>query len=146
MYNAFKTFIMRGNVVDLAVGVVIGAAFGKIVGSFVEDVLMPPIGLALGHVDFSNLFINLSDKDYPSVAVAKAAGAATLNYGVFINNIINFLIIAFAIFLLVKQINRMQQPAPEAAPTTKDCPYCLSAIPLNATKCAHCTADLNPVG
>lgn len=143
MFNEFKTFIMRGNVVDLAVGVVIGAAFGKIVGSFVEDVLMPPIGLALGHVDFSNLFINLSDKYYPSVAAAKAAGAATLNYGMFINNVINFLIIAFVIFMLVKQINRMQQPVPAAAPSTKDCPHCLSAIPINATKCAHCTADLN---
>jgi len=142
MYSEFKTFIMRGNVLDLAVAVVIGAAFGRIVTSFVEDVLMPPIGLALGGVDFSNLFINLSGKGYPSIAAAKAAGAATLNYGIFFNNIINFLIIAFAIFLLIKQINRMQRPAPAAAPTTKDCPYCLSAIPLKATKCAHCTAEL----
>lgn len=144
MFKEFKQFVMRGNVVDLAIGVVIGAAFGKIVTSFVEDVLMPPIGLALGRVDFSNLFINLSGKDYPSVAVAKAAGAATLNYGIFINNVLNFLIIAFAIFLLIKQINRLQEPAPEVAPTTKDCPHCLSAIPLKATKCAHCTADLKP--
>jgi large conductance mechanosensitive channel len=142
MYKEFREFIMRGNVVDLAVGVVIGAAFGKIVTSFVEDVLMPPIGLLLGGVDFSNLFINLSGKDFPSIAAAKAAGAATLNYGIFFNNILNFLIIALAIFLLVKQVNRMQKPAPAAAPTTKDCPYCLSAIPLKATKCAHCTADL----
>jgi large conductance mechanosensitive channel len=142
MYSEFKTFIMRGNVLDLAVAVVIGAAFGRIVTSFVEDVLMPPIGLALGGVDFSNLFINLSGKGYPSIAAAKAAGAATLNYGIFINNVLNFLIIAFAIFLLIKQINRMQRPAPAAAPTTKDCPYCLSAIPLKATKCAHCTAEL----
>ena len=141
MYKEFKEFIMRGNVVDLAVAVVIGAAFGRIVTSFVEDILMPPIGLALGGVDFSNLFINLSGKDYPSIAAAKAAGAATLNYGVFINNILNFLIIAFAIFLLIRSINRMQRPAP-AAPTTKDCPYCLSAVPLKATKCAHCTAEL----
>ena len=133
---------MRGNVVDLAVGVVIGAAFGKIVTSFVEDILMPPIGLALGNVDFSNLFINLSGKDYPSVAAAKAAGAATLNYGIFFNNILNFVIIAFAIFLLIKQINRMQKPAPAAASTTKECPYCLSAVPLKATKCAHCTSEL----
>jgi large conductance mechanosensitive channel len=144
MFKEFKQFVMRGNVVDLAIGVVIGAAFGKIVTSFVEDVLMPPIGLALGRVDFSNLFINLSGKDYPSVAAAKAAGAATLNYGIFINNVLNFLIIAFAIFLLIKQINRLQEPAPEAAPTTKDCPYCLSSIPLKATKCSHCTADLKP--
>jgi large conductance mechanosensitive channel len=141
MYKEFKEFIMRGNVVDLAVAVVIGVAFGRIVTSFVEDILMPPIGLALGGVDFSNLFINLSGKDYPSIAAAKAAGAATLNYGVFINNILNFLIIAFAIFLLIRSINRMQRPAP-AAPTTKDCPYCLSAVPLKATKCAHCTAEL----
>src|SRR5512145_2925125 len=109
MYKEFKEFIMRGNVVDLAVGVVIGAAFGKIVTSFVEDILMPPIGLALGGVDFSNLFINLSGKDYPSIAAAKAAGAATLNYGIFLNHIINFLIIAFAIFLVVKQASRLQK-------------------------------------
>jgi large conductance mechanosensitive channel len=142
MISEFKEFIMRGNVVDLAVGVIIGAAFGKIVTSFVEDILMPPIGLALGNVDFSNLFINLSGKDYPSVAVAKAAGAATLNYGIFFNNILNFVIIAFAIFLLIKQINRMQRPAAAGAPTTKECPHCLSAIPLKATKCGHCTSDL----
>jgi large conductance mechanosensitive channel len=140
MYKEFKEFVMRGNVIDLAIGVVIGVAFGKIVTSFVEDILMPPIGLALGNVDFSNLFINLSGKDYPSIAAAKAAGAATLNYGIFINNIINFLIIAFVIFLLIRQINRMQRPA--AAPATKDCPYCLSAVPVKATKCAHCTSEL----
>lgn len=143
MFNEFKQFIMRGNVVDLAVGVVIGAAFGKIVTSFVEDVLMPPIGLALGNVDFSNLFINLSGKDFPSVAAAKAAGAATLNYGIFFNNILNFLIIAFAIFILIKQVNRLHQPEPAAAPPpTKDCPFCLSAVPIRATKCAHCTSEL----
>jgi large conductance mechanosensitive channel len=133
---------MRGNVVDLAVAVVIGAAFGRIVTSFVEDILMPPIGLALGGVDFSNLVVNLSGKAYPSIAAAKAAGAATLNYGIFFNNIINFLIVAFAIFLVLKAINQMQRPAPAAAPATKDCPYCLSTVPLKATKCAHCTADL----
>ena len=137
MLSEFKQFVMRGNVVDLAIAVIIGTAFGKIVASFVEDVLMPPIGLALGKVDFSNLFINLSGQDYPSVAVAKAAGAATLNYGIFLNHIINFLIIAFAIFLLIKQINRMPAPA------TKDCPYCFSSIPLKATRCPHCTSDLN---
>lgn len=140
MYKEFKEFVMRGNVVDLAIGVVIGVAFGKIVTSFVEDILMPPIGLALGNVDFSNLFINLSGKDYPTIAAAKAAGAATLNYGIFINNIINFLIIAFVIFLLIRQINRMQRPA--AAPATKDCPHCLSTVPAKATKCAHCTSEL----
>lgn len=142
MYKEFKEFIMRGNVVDLAVGVVIGAAFGKIVTSLVEDVLMPPIGLLLGGVDFSNLFINLSAENYASIAAAKAAGAPTLNYGIFFNNVINFLIIALAIFLLIKQINRMKAPAPAAAPTTKDCPFCLSAIPIKAIKCAHCTAEL----
>lgn len=142
MLGEFRQFIQRGNVVDLAVAVVIGAVFGKIVTSFVEDILMPPIGLVLGNVDFSNLFINLSGKDYPSVAAAKAAGAATLNYGIFFNNIFNFLIVAFAVFLLVRQINRMQRPAPAEAPSTKDCPYCLSAIPLKAIKCAHCTAEI----
>jgi large conductance mechanosensitive channel len=142
MLKEFKEFVMRGNVVDLAIGIVIGAAFGKIVTSFVEDVLMPPIGLALGNVDFSNLFINLSGKDYPSVAAAKAAGAATLNYGIFFNAIINFLIIAFAIFILIKQINRWQKPTPAAAPTTKDCPHCLLTIPIKATRCAHCTSEL----
>lgn len=144
MIREFKEFVMRGNVVDLAVAVVIGAAFGKIVTSFVEDLLMPPIGLALGNVDFANLFVNLSGKDFPSVAAAKAAGAATLNYGMFLNQVINFLIIAFAVFILIKQINRLQRPAPEpvAAPTTKDCPFCLSSVPLKAIKCAHCTADL----
>jgi large conductance mechanosensitive channel len=142
MFKEFREFVMRGNVVDLAIAVVIGAAFGKIVTSFVEDILMPPIGLALGNVDFSNLFLNLSGRDYPSVAAAKAAGAATLNYGIFLNQIINFLIIAFAIFLVLKQINRFQKPTSASAPTTKECLYCLSIIPLKATRCAHCTADL----
>jgi large conductance mechanosensitive channel len=142
MLQEFKEFVMRGNVVDLAIGVVIGAAFGKIVTSFVEDVLMPPIGLLLGNVDFSNLFINLSGGNYPSVAAAKAAGAATLNYGIFFNNILNFLIIAFAIFMLIKQINRLQKPAAAPAPTTKDCPQCLMAIPMKATRCGHCTSEL----
>jgi large conductance mechanosensitive channel len=143
MFKEFREFIMRGNVVDLAIAVIIGAAFGKIITSFVEDVLMPPIGLALGNVDFSNLFINLSDKDYPSVAAAKAAGAATLNYGMFFNHIINFLIIAFAIFLLIKQVNRMNKPAAAPAPATKDCPHCFSSIPVKATRCPHCTSNLN---
>ena len=116
MIKEFREFIQRGNVVDLAVAVVIGAAFGKIVTSFVDDILMPPIGVALGNVDFSNLFINLSGKDYPSVAAAKAAGAATLNYGIFINTILNFIIIAFAVFLIVRQINRMQTPKPAPRP------------------------------
>jgi len=142
MLKEFKEFIMRGNVLDLAVAVVIGAAFGKIIASFVEDILMPPIGLALGGVDFSSLFINLSGKAYPSVAAAKAAGAPTLNYGIFLNTIINFLIIAVAIFLLLKQINRLQKPAPAPVPTTKECPHCLSVIAIKATRCAHCTSVL----
>ena len=135
---------MRGNVLDMAVGIIIGAAFGQIVTSFVQDVLMPPIGRLLGHVDFSNLFVNLSGTHYPTIAAAKAAGAATLNYGLFLNTIINFLIVAFAVFLLVRQVNRLA-PKPAPAPAaTRDCPYCLSAIPLKATKCAHCTSELLP--
>ena len=143
MLKEFRDFIARGNVIDLAVAVVIGAAFGKIVSSLVDDIIMPPIGRMLGNVDFANLFVNLSDKDYPSVAAAKAAGAATLNYGIFFNTILNFLIIAFVLFLIIRQVNALKKPEPAAAvPTTKDCPLCLSAIPLKAMKCAHCTADL----
>jgi large conductance mechanosensitive channel len=144
MFKEFKEFAMRGNVVDLAIGIIIGGAFGKIVTSFVSDVLMPPIGLLLGKVDFSNLFIGLSDKTYATLQEAKAAGAATINYGLFFNTILDFLIVAFAVFLLVKQINRLkrqEQPAP-AAPTTKDCPFCLSSIPLKATRCPQCTSEL----
>jgi large conductance mechanosensitive channel len=144
MIKEFKEFAMRGNVLDMAVGIIIGAAFGQIVTSFVQDVLMPPIGRLLGHVDFSNLFVNLSGTHYPTIAAAKAAGAATLNYGLFLNNIINFLIVAFAVFLLVRQVNRLA-PKPAPAPAaTRDCPYCLSAIPMKATKCAHCTSGLLP--
>jgi large conductance mechanosensitive channel len=144
MMKEFKEFAMRGNVLDMAVGIIIGAAFGQIVTSFVQDVLMPPIGRLLGHVDFSNLFVNLSGAHYPTIAAAKAAGAATLNYGLFLNTIINFLIVAFAVFLLVRQVNRLA-PKPAPAPAaTRDCPYCLSAIPMKATKCAHCTSELLP--
>jgi large conductance mechanosensitive channel len=142
MLKEFKEFAMKGPVVDLAVGVIIGAAFGKIISSLVDDIIMPPIGRMLGNVDFANLFVNLSDKEYPSVAAAKAAGAATVNYGIFFNTILNFLIIAFVLFLIIRQINAMKKPAPAAAPSTKDCPYCLSAVPLKATKCAHCTSGL----
>lgn len=141
MLKEFKEFAMRGNVIDMAVGVVIGLAFGKIITSLVEDVVMPPIGLALGNVDFSNLFVNLSGKDYPSVAAAKAAGAATLNYGIFFNTILNFIIIAFAVFLVIRSFNKTKQPEP-AAVSTKECPYCVSVIPIKATRCAHCTAEL----
>ena len=129
MLKEFKEFAMRGNVLDMAVGIIIGAAFGKIVTSFVGDILIPPIGLILGKVDFSGLFLNLSGKSYSTLADAKAAGAATLNYGLFINTVIDFLIVAFVIFLLVRQVNRWKTPAPAPAPATKDCPYCFSAIP-----------------
>jgi len=144
MLKEFKAFAMRGNVLDMAVGIIIGAAFGKIVGSLVDDIIMPPIGRALGHVDFSNLFVSLNGTQYPSLAAAKAAGAATINYGLFINTIINFLIIAFAVFILVQQVNRwVLKPAP-ATPTTRDCPYCLQQVPLKATRCPHCTSQISP--
>lgn len=144
MLDDFKKFIMRGSVLDLAVAVIIGAAFGAIVSSFVKDILMPPIGLLLGKVDFTNLFISLSGGSYPSLAAAQEAGAPTINYGLFINTIINFLIVAFAIFLVVRLANRMSKPKEEApaAPTTKECPHCLSTVPLKATKCMYCTSDL----
>jgi large conductance mechanosensitive channel len=138
----FKDFVMRGNVVDLAVGVIIGGAFGKIVSSFVTDVIMPPIGLLLHGVDFSNLFISLNGQAFATLADAQKAGAPTLNYGNFINNIIDFLIVALVIFIMIRAINRLQRPAPAAAPTTKDCPYCFSAIPLKATRCPQCTSQL----
>ena len=142
MIKDFKAFLARGNVLDLAVAVVIGAAFGAIVTSFVNDILMPPIGLLLGKVDFKDLFVALDEKSYPSLAAAKTAGAPILAYGNFINTIVNFLIIAFAIFLIVRQAERMKKPAPAAAATTKDCPYCTMAIPLGAKKCPQCTAAL----
>jgi large conductance mechanosensitive channel len=143
MLKEFKAFIMRGNVLDLAVAVIIGAAFGKIISSLVNDVLMPPIGLILGKVDFSNLFINLSGTPYSSLDAAQAAGAATINYGLFLNNVIDFLIVALVIFLVVRAANNLQRskPAP-AAPTTKECPYCLSTIPIMAARCAYCTSEL----
>jgi len=144
MLSEFKAFLMRGNVLDLAVAVVVGAAFGAIVTSLVNDILMPPIGLALGRVNFADMFASLSGQSYPSLAAAKAAGAPTINYGAFINTIINFVIISFVIFLLVRTINRMTaKPAQAAAaPTTKECPYCASTIPLKAKRCPHCTSEL----
>jgi large conductance mechanosensitive channel len=143
MLKEFKEFAMKGNVLDMAIGVIIGAAFGKIVTSFVSDVLMPPLGLLLGRMDFSNLFINLSGTSYASLADAKKAGAATLNYGLFLNTVIDFVIVAFVIFLVVKQVNRMRAPAPAPpAPATKSCPLCTSAIPAAAKRCPQCTADL----
>jgi large conductance mechanosensitive channel len=148
MFKEFKEFAMRGNVVDMAVGIIIGAAFGTIVNSLVADIIMPPIGLILGHVDFANLFAVLKEGKiagpYGSLAAARAAGAVTLNYGVFINTIISFLIVAFSVFLLVRSINKLkrQQEAAPAAPATRECPFCLSVIPLKAVRCGHCTSEL----
>jgi large conductance mechanosensitive channel len=142
MLKEFREFAMKGNVLDMAIGVIIGGAFGKIVTSLVSDVLMPPLGLVLGKVDFSSLFLNLSGTPQPSLAAAKAAGAPTVNYGVFLQTVLDFIIIAFVIFMLVKQVNRLKTPAAPSAPTTKDCPLCLSTIPIRATKCAHCTSPV----
>ncbi len=141
MFNEFKEFIMRGNVVDLAVGIIIGGAFGKSVTSLVNDVLMPPLGKLMGNADFSGMFINLSGTPYPSLAVAKAAGAATINYGLFINTVIDFIIVAAAIFIMIKQVNRLKKPV-AAAPSMKTCPYCISNVPIKATRCPACTSDL----
>ncbi len=143
MWKEFKEFAMRGPVIDLAIGVIIGAAFGKIVTDFVNYILMPPIGLLLGRVDFTNLFTPLDGQTYPSLAAAQEAGAPVLAWGAFINTVINFLIIAFVIFLVVKAINRTKKPAPvEEAPATKECPYCASSIPAKATRCPECTSEI----
>jgi large conductance mechanosensitive channel len=142
MFKEFKEFAMKGNMVDLAVGIIIGAAFGKIVTSLVSDVIMPPIGLLLGKVDFSSLFINLSGQGYATLAEAKAAGAATINYGLFLNTVIDFIIVAFVIFIIIKQINRMKREDSPAAPVTKECPYCFTSIPIQATRCPNCTAEI----
>jgi large conductance mechanosensitive channel len=143
MLKEFKEFAMRGNVIDLAVGVIIGAAFGKIVSSLVEDIIMPPVGLLLHGVDFTNLFITLDRRHFDTLAQAKAAGAPTLNYGLFVNNVISFLIVAFCVFLLVHQVNRWtKKPVPAAAHTTKECPQCAMTIPINAKKCPHCTSQI----
>ena len=137
MLKEFKEFAMRGNVVDMAVGIIIGAAFGKIVSSLVKDIIMPPIGLLMGNVDFSSLFINLSSTAYETLEAAKEAGAATIT-------VLDFVIVAFAIFMVIKQMNRLKkkEEAPPAAPTTKDCPFCLSSVPIKATRCGHCTSEL----
>jgi large conductance mechanosensitive channel len=148
MLKEFKEFAMRGNVADMAVGIIIGAAFGTIVTSLVNDVIMPPIGLLMGNVDFSNIFAVLKEGKtpgpYASVAAAKAAGAVTMNMGIFINTVINFIIVAFAIFLLIRNINRLKkkEEAPPSVPTTKECPYCIVSIPIKATRCPHCTSEL----
>lgn len=149
MLKEFKAFAMRGNVMDMAVGIIIGAAFGSIVGTLVSDVIMPPVGLLLGNVDFSNLFLVLKEGTIPgpyaTVAAAKGAGAVTLNYGLFVNTVVNFLIVAFAIFFLIRGMNalkRKEEVAP-SVPTTKECPHCLSTIPIKATRCGHCTSELD---
>ncbi len=148
MLKEFKEFAMRGNVIDMAVGIIIGAAFGGIVNSLVSDVIMPPIGLILGNIDFSNFFLVLKEGKvagpYASVAAAKAAGAVSLNYGVFINTIVSFLIVAFSVFLLVRSINKLRrkQAVPAVIPTTKECAYCFTSIPIKATRCPHCTSEL----
>ena len=146
MLKEFKEFAMRGNVVDMAVGIIIGAAFGTIIASLVSEVLMPPIGLLLGNVDFSNLFIVLKEGKtigpYATVAAAKGAGAVTLNYGLFLNTVVNFLIVAFAIFFVIRGMNSMKKKEEAPAPTTKECPHCLSTIPIKATRCGHCTSEL----
>jgi len=145
MLKEFKEFALRGNVIDLAIGVIIGAAFGKIVSSLVNDILMPPIGLLLGKVDFSNLYVSLTGEKFKSLADAQAAGAATLNYGIFLNNVIDFIIVALVIFILVRQINRLTtKPAPAAEPTTRECPYCITQVSVKATRCPNCTSELKP--
>jgi len=142
MLKEFKEFAMRGNVVDMAIGIIIGAAFGKIISSLVGGVLMPPIGKLLGNIDFSGLFLALNGQSYPTLKAAQDAGAPTVNYGLFINTVIDFIIVAFVIFMLVKQMNRLKKEAPAAPPSTKDCPYCVSAIPLKATRCPACTSEV----
>ena len=142
MLKEFKEFAMRGNVLDMAVGIIIGAAFGKIVSSFVADIVMPPLGMLLGHMDFTQLFITLNGQHYETLAAAKEAGAPTLNYGIFINTVLDFLLVAFAVFLLIKAVNSAKRKQEAAPATTKKCPRCLSEIPIAATRCAHCTSDV----
>jgi large conductance mechanosensitive channel len=142
MLKEFKEFAMRGNVMDMAIGVIIGGAFGKIVSSLVGDVLMPPIGRLMGNLDFSNLFIALNGQSYDSLKAAKDAGAPTINYGLFVNTVIDFVVVAFVIFMLVRQLNRLKKEAPAAAPASKECPYCLSQIALKATRCSSCTSEV----
>ena len=150
MGKEFKEFIMRGSVVDMAIGIIIGAAFVTIVKSLVDDIIMPPIGLLLGNIDFTNFFAVLKDGKIPgpyeTLALAKAAGAVTINYGIFVNTIISFLVVAFCVFILVRYINKMKREPAPVEPDTKECPYCLSVIPVKATKCAHCTAEIMKMG
>jgi large conductance mechanosensitive channel len=146
VFKEFREFAMRGNVLDMAIGIIIGTAFGKIITSLVNDILMPPIGILLGKMDFANLFVNISPQHYQHLADAKAAGAATINYGLFLNTIIDFVIVAFVIFLLIRQVNRFKKKEEPAAPATKDCPYCLSVVPVKAVRCPHCTSELKLAG
>lgn len=142
VFKEFRDFAMRGNVLDMAVGIIVGVAFGRIVNSFVNDILMPPIGMLLGRGDFSNRFISLTGKTYATLAEAKAVGAATINYGVFLNTVFDFLLVAFAIFMLIRQVNRLKREEQPAAPASRDCPYCFSAVALKATRCPQCTSAL----
>jgi large conductance mechanosensitive channel len=143
MFKEFKEFALKGNVIDLAIGIIIGAAFGKVVQSLVTDIIMPPIGKIVGNVDFASLFINLSGTSYTTLAEAKKAGAATLNYGLFLNAVVDFILMAFVVFLMVKQINRLKRDEPVApAPETKECPFCLSKVALQASRCLQCTSTL----
>jgi large conductance mechanosensitive channel len=142
MLKEFRDFAMHGNLLDLAIGIILGVAFGAMITSLVNDVIMPPIGVLLRGVNFAGLFIDLSGRHYPTLAAAKAAGAPTLNYGLFLSSVLNFLIVAFVVFLLIRQVNRMKPPAPAAAPAVKECPYCRSTIPLKATRCPQCTSEL----
>jgi large conductance mechanosensitive channel len=146
MFKEFKEFAMKGSLLDLAIGFIMGGAFGKIVSSLVNDIIMPPIGLLLGKVDFASLYINLSGKPYATLAEAKAAGAATINYGVFLNVLIDFLIVVLVMFLLIKQVNKLRRKPAEApaVPTTKECPFCFSIIPIKAVRCPSCTSQLKP--
>ncbi|MBN2317760.1 MAG: large-conductance mechanosensitive channel protein MscL [Acidobacteria bacterium] len=143
MLKEFKEFAMRGNVMDMAIGIIIGAAFGKIVTSFVNDVLMPPLGLLMGSSDFTNKFVTLKGESFATLEAAKEAGAVTMNLGLFLNTIIDFVIIAFAIFLVIKQINRFKKKPEAAPPNTKECPFCLAAVPIKASRCGHCTSELS---
>jgi len=142
MFKEFKEFALKGNVIDLAVGIIIGAAFGKVVQSLVTDIIMPPVGMLAGKVDFSSLYINLSGKTFETLAEAKKAGAATINYGVFINSVVDFTIMAFVVFMMVKQINRLKKETPPPSADTKECGFCLSKIPFKAVRCPHCTSNL----
>jgi large conductance mechanosensitive channel len=145
MFKEFKEFVMRGNVMDMAVGIIIGGAFGKIISSLVGDILMPPLGLVLGKVDFSNLFLDLSGAGHATLDAARKAGAPTINYGIFVNTVLDFVVVALAIFLMIRQVNRLRReeaPAPPPPPSTKECPFCLTAVPLKAVRCPACTSEL----